>query len=86
MLVRVDGTSAHDSLPGSAPAAREIALALADQGPTCRSLWGDLVVVDEIVLGERLVAGGLTVGGILLDRELPSPRLPEPALPAVGAG
>jgi hypothetical protein len=86
VLVRIDGVSAHDSLPGSPAAGREIGLALADQGPTCRSLFGDLVVVDGIVVGERGVATGLTLGGLWADHRFPSPHLPSPALPAVGAG
>jgi hypothetical protein len=35
IVVGVDGPSAHDQLPGSGAARREIALALAGMGPTC---------------------------------------------------
>ena len=37
VTVDVNGLSAHDQLPGSAPANREIALALAGLGPACES-------------------------------------------------
>ncbi len=36
-VVPLDGIDAHDRLPGSAAASREIALAVAGQPPTCRS-------------------------------------------------
>jgi hypothetical protein len=38
VVVGVDGPSAHDQLPGSGAARREIALALAGMGPTCRDV------------------------------------------------
>ncbi|MGV3758238.1 MAG: peptidoglycan DD-metalloendopeptidase family protein [Actinomycetota bacterium] len=37
VVVSVDGLRAHDALPGSAEAHREVALALADRPPTCRA-------------------------------------------------
>ena len=37
MIVPVDGLSAHDQLPGSAAATREIGLAIAGLGPSCES-------------------------------------------------
>jgi hypothetical protein len=37
VIVPVDGFSAHDHLPGSAVATREIALAIAGLGPSCES-------------------------------------------------
>jgi hypothetical protein len=43
VIVDVDGPSAHDQLPGSGAARREIGLALAGYGPTC----GD--VIDAVV-------------------------------------
>ena len=42
VVVPVGGAGAHGALPGSAPAAREVALALADQGPTCRNPTDEL--------------------------------------------
>jgi hypothetical protein len=38
VVVPVTGLHPHDALPGSDAAAREIALALADQRPTCVSI------------------------------------------------
>jgi len=38
VVVPVDGLTAHDALPGSDEAAREVALALADLPPACQSL------------------------------------------------
>jgi hypothetical protein len=37
VVVSVDGLGAHDALPGAVEAAREVALALADRPPSCRS-------------------------------------------------
>jgi len=37
VVVSVDGLRAHDALPGAPEAGREVALALADRPPTCRS-------------------------------------------------
>lgn len=37
VVVSVDGLRAHDALPGSREAQREVALALADRPPTCRA-------------------------------------------------
>ncbi|MEX2292866.1 MAG: peptidoglycan DD-metalloendopeptidase family protein [Acidimicrobiales bacterium] len=51
VVVPVQGLHAHDALPGSAPAARELALALAGRAPICRSVGG--VLVDQI-LGEGI--------------------------------
>lgn len=42
-IVPVRGISAHDRLPGSPEAARELALALAGRGPTCRNLVDDIL-------------------------------------------
>jgi hypothetical protein len=76
VLVRVEGVHAHDRLPGSPEAAREVALALADQGPTCRSLTGDLLLAGGISLAEDGVGAAALVGGHAADRALPGPEVP----------
>lgn len=53
------GVGAHDRLPGSAEATREIALALADRPPTCRGLGAvlaDLTVSEGISWTEAVLA------------------------------
>ncbi len=59
-LVDVGGATAHGDLPGSPEAARELALALADQPPTCRSLVAGLLTARGVSLVEDLV--GVVVG------------------------
>jgi len=62
VVVSVDGPSAHDQLPGSGAARREIALALAGMGPTCSdaidavadATSGTLVEHAEDFLGSEL--------------------------------
>lgn len=61
VLVPVEGPSAHSQLPGSAPAQRELALALSGLGPTCRALGEGLALATGIGMFEDFV--GLTVGG-----------------------
>lgn len=59
VVVAVDGPQAHDDLPGSPAAQREIGLALAGQPPTCRSFEGallDQAVGELISLGEDNLA------------------------------
>ena len=61
VVVDVNGLSAHDHLPGSSPAAREIALAIG-LGPACESAVGALVQSTEGTLiqnGEDFVAAEL---------------------------
>lgn len=73
VMVPLDGVSAHAELPGSALTQRELALALAGLGPTCRDLAGDLALAAGISLGEDalgLVAG---LGAMWLDRQAPTP-------------
>ena len=59
-VVSVDGIRAHDALPGSAEAAREVALAVAGRPPTCRSFgtaFGDALVGEGISLAEDVLFG-----------------------------
>jgi hypothetical protein len=73
-----DGLPVHDHarLPGSAPAHREMALALAGLGPTCETLVDHLVDAvagqGNAFLGDVLGAG-LTAGGHWVDRHVPVP-------------
>jgi hypothetical protein len=76
VLVPLEGLHAHDRLPGSPEAAREIALALADQGPTCRSVVGDLLLAAGISLAEDGAGAAALVGGHALDGAVPGPEVP----------
>ena len=53
VVVDVDGLSAHDELPGSAAANREIGLAIGGLGPTCESPAGALFDSTEGTLIEN---------------------------------
>jgi hypothetical protein len=60
----VGGLRAHDRLPGTPEATREIALAVAGRPPTCRSfseVASDLVVSERIAQVEA--AAGLAAAG-----------------------
>lgn len=76
VVVAVDGTHAHDALPGSAPAQRELALALAGHPPGCQSfvsaLTGQMVgagiswsedTAGALAWGATLALGGRPLGG-----------------------
>jgi hypothetical protein len=80
VVVPLDGLSAHDRLPGSAEAQREIALALAGLGPTCRRIGNDLRLAGGISVAEDIIGGTLGAGAVLLDLRLPSPSM-IPAVP-----
>jgi hypothetical protein len=58
VVVPRTGLAAHAGLPGSPEAHREVALALAGRGPTCRNPDADLRLAWSIGVGED-VAGGL---------------------------
>ena len=65
VIVEGQGINAHDALPGSEVAAREIALALADRGPTCRPLAEiarDAYQAHRIGMWEDLAAAVGTAG------------------------
>ena len=58
-VVSLSGPRAHDRLPGSPEASREIALAIAGHGPTCRSLVAtalDLGISERISRAESMLA------------------------------
>jgi hypothetical protein len=68
-VVAVTGPRAHDRLPGSPEATREIALAVAGRGPTCRSLEDtlvDLVASERISRAESALALPAAAGSTLL--------------------
>ena len=63
VVVPLRGLGAHADLPGSPAAARELALALGDQGPTCRDPSADLRLAWGIGLGEDVAGGALGAAG-----------------------
>jgi hypothetical protein len=74
VLLPLEGLHAHQELPGSPEVARELALALADQGPTCRGLGDDLLLAGGISLVEDGIGAAALVGGHWVDRRLPAPE------------
>lgn len=88
VVVPLEGLSAHAELPGSLVAQREIALALAGRGPTCRALEGDLALAAAITTASDIL--GATAGGAAMwaDRFAPGPgvraRTPGPVPPQRG--
>jgi hypothetical protein len=66
VVVPRTGISAHAGLPGSSEAHREVALALADQGPTCRDPDADLRLAWGIGVGEDVLGGLLGLAGARL--------------------
>jgi hypothetical protein len=90
-VVTVAGSRAHDRLPGTAEAAREIALAVAGRPPTCRSftdmvtdlLVGERIARAEAVLG-LVVAGATAEGGPALNVAWPDGAGTRPAWTLAG--
>ncbi|HEX2850513.1 MAG TPA: peptidoglycan DD-metalloendopeptidase family protein [Acidimicrobiales bacterium] len=73
----VDGE--HSTLPGSPEATREIALAIAGLGPTCRILGERLrqeAIGREIALGQDLGGAALAAGSWWVGRRVPAELLP----------
>jgi hypothetical protein len=54
VVVPITGISAHDQLPGHGTTRRELALALAGLGPTCRDLTADAALVDAVNLANTV--------------------------------
>lgn len=77
VVVALDGISAHGMLPSSSQAHREVALALAGAGPTCRRVGPDLMVAAGISVAEDAVGTAAGVAGLVLDghRVRPSTRI-----------
>jgi hypothetical protein len=61
VVVSVGGLRAHDALPGSPAATRELALALAGQPPTCTSFRSALL---DQLSGQAISWGEDAVGGM----------------------
>ncbi len=76
VMVPLDGISAHAELPGSAWAQREMALALAGAGPTCRALAGELALAAAISLSEDALGLAAGLGALWLDRQIPGIDVP----------
>ncbi|HEV2070848.1 MAG TPA: peptidoglycan DD-metalloendopeptidase family protein [Acidimicrobiales bacterium] len=76
VMVDLEGVSAHAELPGSVLTQREMALALAGQGPTCRDLTGDLALAAAISLGEDALGLATGLGAIWLDHQIPGVKVP----------
>ena len=75
-VVHLEGTGAHDALPGHAATAREVALALHGMGPTCRpraELLADLTLADAIDLANAVRYVGDVVEDHVLRRIAPQP-------------
>ncbi|MDP9420078.1 MAG: peptidoglycan DD-metalloendopeptidase family protein [Actinomycetota bacterium] len=87
VVVPLQGMSAHAELPGSEFTTRELALALAGRGPTCRAIDGDLVQAAAISTATDLVGASTGLGAMWVDRALPRApirvRTPGPARPQV---
>ncbi len=85
-MIPLDGLTAHAELPGSPLTQRELALALAGKGPTCRDLTGDLALAAGISMGEDALGLTAGLGALWLDRQVPTPsgafrRPPGPSRP-----
>jgi len=67
VVVPISGLHAHDRLPSSPEATREIALAVSGRPPTCEMLGdvaGDVLVGESISVGEALLGVAALDGGI----------------------
>ncbi|MGH2684743.1 MAG: peptidoglycan DD-metalloendopeptidase family protein [Actinomycetota bacterium] len=86
-IVGLDGVTAHDRLPGSAEAEREMRLALAGMAPTCEgfaSFMYDHIVSDVIGWGEDALGFATSLAARRLDAGLPSPTPVHPAGQPIG--
>ena len=80
VVVGLAGPWAHSELPGADATTREIALALAGRGPTCRNLAGDLAGAAALSWLEDGLGAALTFGGTWIDvRGGPLLATPAPA-------
>jgi hypothetical protein len=73
-IVGLDGVSAHDRLPGSPEAAREMALALAGMAPTCEAfdeMVADVAVSEGIAMAEDAASVILSLAARRLDQAGP---------------
>lgn len=77
------GPNVHAGLAGSAGVQREVALALAGVGPTCRSLWVSMAEVVAETTAEDAIGARAGAAGFGADREIGAATVP--AADAVGA-
>jgi hypothetical protein len=77
VVVSVGGAHAHDRLPGSPEATREIALAIAAREPTCRSFSDALT---DVVVGERIAQAESRLGLAVAAATTAAAGAPEPIL------
>lgn len=68
VMVPLEGPSAHGELPSSDLTEREMALALAGRGPTCRDLTGDVALAAAISTAADAIGLSLGLGALWLDR------------------
>lgn len=73
-IVPLRGVSAHDRLPGSPQAAREIALALGGRRPTCRNLLDDVLEAAAVSVGEDGIGALATIADVAEMGRLRPPR------------
>jgi hypothetical protein len=77
VLVPVTGATAHDRLPGAPSTGRELALALGDQRPACRTVWRGMAGGLLTTAVESAVGGALFVFGQYVDRRVGAAVHPE---------
>jgi hypothetical protein len=70
------GLAVHDHLPGSDAVEREVGLALAGMGPTCRSLWASIGTALAVSTIEDAVGAAAGVAGLYADRRIGQARAP----------
>ena len=76
VVVPLEGPGAHAELPGSATTRREIALALAGRGPTCRAVEGDLLLATAITTAADALGVSTGLGAMWADRALTGTKVP----------
>lgn len=80
LLPGAPGLGVHGHLPASRAVGREIGLAIAGRGPTCRSTGAAELQALGTVIVEDGAAGGLALAGQLVGKRIESsvPRVPRP--------
>ena len=85
VVVPLEGPGAHGELPGSATTQREIALALAGRGPTCRAVEGDLLLAAAITTAADAAGASAGLAAMWADRALTGTKVPVRTPGPVGA-
>ena len=87
VMVPMLDSEAHLELPGSAAARREMALALADEGPTCHDPTADIGIAFGIGAAEDIAGGALGAAGQWVSRWIPRAQMvPSPVPTGPGGG